>query len=78
MKRLITMTVMVLLALSASAALGRDMQVTETVLPNGLKVLLKEEHKSPVVTFQIWYRVGARNERLGKTGISHVLEHMMF
>lgn len=78
MKRLITMMVMVLLALSTSAALGQDMKVTETVLPNGLKVLLKEEHKSPVVTFQIWYRVGARNERLGKTGMSHVLEHMMF
>ncbi len=52
--------------------------MTEKVLPNGLKVLLKEEHKSPVVTFQVWYRVGSRNERLGKTGISHLLEHMMF
>ena len=57
---------------------GQDMMVTETILPNGLKVLLKEEHKSPVVTFQVWYRVGARNERLGKTGMSHLLEHMMF
>jgi zinc protease len=54
------------------------MKVTEKVLPNGLKVLLKEEHKAPVVTFQVWYRVGSRNEKLGKTGISHVLEHMMF
>jgi len=59
-------------------ASAQDLKVQETVLPNGLKVLLKEEHKSPVVTFQIWYRVGARNERLGKTGMSHVLEHMMF
>jgi zinc protease len=48
------------------------------VLPNGLKVLLKEEHKAPVVTFQIWYKVGSRNEKLGRTGVSHVLEHMMF
>jgi zinc protease len=54
------------------------MKVTEKVLPNGLKVLLKEEHKAPVVTFQIWYKVGSRNETLGKTGKSHVLEHMMF
>jgi len=54
------------------------MNVTEKVLPNGLKVLLKEEHKAPVVTFQVWYRVGSRNERLGKTGMSHLLEHMMF
>jgi zinc protease len=54
------------------------MKVTENVLPNGLKVLLKEEHKAPVITFQIWYKVGSRNETLGKTGKSHVLEHMMF
>lgn len=63
---------------SATNSIPQELKVTETVLPNGLKVLLKEEHKSPVVTFQIWYRVGARNERLGKTGLSHVLEHMMF
>jgi len=63
---------------SATNSIPQDLKVSETILPNGLKVLLKEEHKSPVVTFQIWYRVGARNERLGKTGLSHVLEHMMF
>jgi len=61
-----------------STSFGQTMNVTEKVLPNGLKVLLKEEHKAPVVTFQIWYKVGSRNERLGKTGMSHVLEHMMF
>lgn len=62
----------------ASAVFAQPMNVTEKVLPNGLKVLLKEEHKAPVVTFQIWYRVGARNEKLGTTGMSHLLEHMMF
>jgi zinc protease len=62
----------------ASAGFGQEMKVIETVLPNGMKVLLKEEHKAPIVTFQVWYRVGSRNERLGKTGTSHVLEHMMF
>jgi zinc protease len=62
----------------ASAGFGQEMKVIETVLPNGMKVLLKEEHKAPIVTFQVWYRVGSRNERLGKTGMSHVLEHMMF
>jgi zinc protease len=53
-------------------------EVFETVLPNGLKVILLENHKAPLVTFQVWYRVGSRNEPWGKTGISHVLEHMMF
>lgn len=48
------------------------------VLKNGLKVVLMEEHKAPVVTFQIWYRVGSRNETSGKTGLSHLTEHMMF
>jgi zinc protease len=52
--------------------------VTENVLPNGLKVLVVEDHKSPLAVFQIWYRVGSRNEVSGRTGISHVLEHMMF
>jgi zinc protease len=63
---------------AASGSFAQDLKVTEKVLPNGLKVLLKEEHKAPVVTFQIWYKVGSRNEKLGTTGISHVLEHMMF
>jgi zinc protease len=47
-------------------------------LDNGLKVILVEDHKSPVVVFQIWYRVGSIDERVGKTGTSHLLEHMMF
>lgn len=53
-------------------------RVFEKVLPNGLKVILLENHKAPVVTFQVWYRVGSRNEEHGKTGLSHLLEHMMF
>jgi zinc protease len=53
-------------------------QVQETVLENGLKVLLHEDHKSPAVTFQVWYRVGGRNEKDGKSGLAHFLEHMMF
>ncbi len=53
-------------------------QVFETVLSNGLKVILLENRKAPLVTFQVWYRAGSRNEECGKTGLSHVLEHMMF
>jgi len=68
----------VLCILFSSDSFAQDLKVTEKVLPNGLKVLLKEEHKAPVVTFQIWYKVGSRNEKLGTTGVSHVLEHMMF
>lgn len=52
--------------------------VKEYTLENGLKVLIVEDHKAPTATFQIWYRVGAVNEKIGKTGLSHLLEHMMF
>ena len=52
--------------------------VTETVLDNGLKVIVKEDHRAPVVVSQIWYKVGASYETDGITGISHMLEHMMF
>ena len=48
------------------------------MLPNGLKLILLEDHKAPVAVFQIWYRVGSRNESLGHTGLSHLMEHMMF
>ena len=57
---------------------GVGVEVLERTLQNGLKVLLVEEHKAPVATFHVWYRVGSRNERPGATGVSHFLEHMMF
>lgn len=52
--------------------------VHEKVLKNGLKVLVKEDHRAPVMVSQIWYKVGASYEHDGITGLSHVLEHMMF
>ena len=54
------------------------LDVAEYTLKNGLKVLILEDHKAPTATFQIWYRVGSRDENIGKTGLSHLLEHMMF
>ena len=50
----------------------------ERVLDNGLKVVVKEDHRAPVVVSQIWYRVGSAQEHNGITGVSHALEHMMF
>src|SRR5438067_12541276 len=52
--------------------------VRESILANGMRVLLVEVPKAPVVTVQIWYRVGSRNEVMGRAGLSHMLEHMMF
>jgi zinc protease len=52
--------------------------VQKTVLANGLTVLTKEIHTAPVVSIQVWYRVGSRNETQGLNGISHQLEHLLF
>jgi len=54
------------------------LKVHQDSLPNGLKILVLEKHDLPIASFQVWYRVGSRNERPGITGISHLLEHMMF
>jgi len=59
-------------------AFSRNDEVTEHLLSNGLKVLIKEVHAAPVASCYIWYKVGARNERPGITGISHWVEHMLF
>ena len=52
--------------------------ILNTTLENGLKVLLKEIHSSPIISHWVWYRVGSRYEIAGKTGISHWVEHMQF
>lgn len=55
-----------------------EAKVSEHMLANGLKVLVKEDHRSPVAVSQVWYKVGSSYEPGGITGISHMLEHMMF
>jgi zinc protease len=53
-------------------------EVFEHTLANGLKVLVREDHRAPVLVQQIWYKAGSMDERTGKTGVAHVLEHLMF
>jgi len=62
----------------STAILAAHAPVHETTLANGLKVLIQEVRSAPVVSFMVWYKVGSRNEGAGITGISHLLEHMMF
>ena len=52
--------------------------IVETKLSNGLGVILKQDHSAPIASVWTWYRVGSRNERPGKTGLSHWVEHMQF
>ena len=53
-------------------------RIVEAKLDNGLKILVQEDHRAPVVVSQVWYKVGASSEYAGVTGVSHMLEHMMF
>lgn len=62
-----------------SAVLAQvELEIKEHRLKNGLTLIMHEDHSSPIISFQVWYNVGSRNERPGITGISHLFEHMMF
>jgi zinc protease len=51
---------------------------TTATLPNGLRVILHEDHSTPIVNVQVWYHVGSKDERRGRTGFAHLFEHLMF
>ena len=55
-----------------------DLKVEKYALPNGLEVLMLEDHTTPVVGVNLWYKVGSKNETTGRTGFAHLFEHMMF
>lgn len=55
-----------------------DIPYQKFVLDNGLTVIIHEDHKAPIAAFNIWYHVGSKNEKPGKTGFAHLFEHLMF
>src|SRR5437879_6782327 len=55
-----------------------DVPYQKFVLNNGLTLIVHEDHKAPIVAVNVWYHVGSKNERLGKTGFAHLFEHLMF
>lgn len=65
-------------ASSMSADVSTPRPTVTATLPNGLQVILREDHDAPVASFWVWYRVGSRNELPGLTGLSHWVEHMQF
>ncbi|MBP6862498.1 MAG: insulinase family protein [Neisseriaceae bacterium] len=67
-----------LITLMGMAALPIQAKTLTQSLDNGLKVIIKEDHRAPVAVSQIWYRVGSVDELNGTTGLSHALEHLMF
>ncbi len=76
MSRIACVSVTLIVSLCCSTPL--QAQVQEHVLGNGMKILVKEDHRAPVVTSMVWYRAGSMDEVNGSTGVAHVLEHMMF
>ena len=70
--------ILICIAASGLARAGMADAVKAQTLPNGLRVLVLENHKAPLATFNVFYRVGSRNEQFGKTGLSHLCEHLMF
>ena len=70
--------VILIQALTISYAFAQITGVKQAKLDNGLTVLMKESHAAPVFTAQIWFKAGSRNAHNGITGISHMLEHMLF
>lgn len=72
-KIILPLCVLLLYSLNTSAA-----NVTKFTLDNGLVLLVKPDHRAPVFIIQTWYNIGASDEPLGITGVSHILEHMMF
>jgi len=65
-------------ALAAPATAGIDIPYTQFTLSNGLRVIVHEDRKAPVVSVAIWYHVGSKDEAAGKTGFAHLFEHLMF
>ncbi|MGC2888528.1 MAG: pitrilysin family protein [Candidatus Acidiferrum sp.] len=76
-------TVFILLAAVLAAgtfAQSKDIDIPfqKFVLDNGLTVIVHEDHKAPIVAINVWYHVGSKNEKPGKTGFAHLFEHLMF
>jgi zinc protease len=63
---------------TTAASRPGKLDYTMTTLPNGLKVVLLEDHSTPIVHAEVWYHVGSKNERPGRTGFAHLFEHLMF
>lgn len=79
MKKLISaLCISVLASIAAHAQEIPDIPFDEFYLDNGLRVIVHEDRKAPIVAVTLWYHVGSKNERPGKTGFAHLFEHLMF
>ena len=68
---------LIFMSINAAAA-DVDINFTEYTLDNGLRLVVHEDNKAPIVAVNVWYHVGSKNEKRGKTGFAHLFEHLMF
>ena len=82
MKRTFLITILMMFvfigAVKAQNISEIDIPYTKYVLDNGLTLIVHEDHKAPIVAVNVWYHVGSKNEKVGKTGFAHLFEHLMF
>ncbi len=78
MRTLASAILVLLLILPVTAADLPELEIEKYTLPNGLDVILHEDHSVPMVGVNVWYHVGSKNEKPGRTGFAHLFEHMMF
>src|SRR4028118_1411721 len=84
MKRLLVLFLLVTFAMSTNTAFAQKgeklppIKYQEYKLKNGLRVILHEDHSTPIVGVNVWYHVGSKNETAGRTGFAHLFEHLMF
>jgi len=77
-RSLVLLAVVAATATLTAAVRPNKLQYQMMTLPNGLTVVLEEDHSTPIVHLQLWYHVGSKNEKPGRTGFAHLFEHLMF
>lgn len=82
MRRALLVVISALIATTTATTAGAQaipkIKFEKYTLPNGLEVILHEDHSTPIVTVNTWYKVGSGDEKVGRTGFAHVFEHIMF
>ncbi|PYO72832.1 MAG: peptidase M16 [Gemmatimonadetes bacterium] len=78
MRKLFALLVVLPGTLAGQAGMSGRIAFEQFTLPNGLRVIFSPDHSTPIVTVDVWYEVGSRNERPGRSGFAHLFEHMMF
>ena len=76
--RSLCLSAFALTATAIATADELDIAYQKFMLPNGLTLIVHEDHKAPLVAVNMWYHVGSKNEKLGQTGFAHLFEHLMF